>query len=269
MPYTPTTWTSGVTPLDTPELSNLETQYTEATNSFEQDLFTAFVLSGLVCTKDGTTANQLDVTAGVAFLLQTDSTLRRRATAASTTGQFTTATPSTTYYLDLNPDGTFSWGTSHSGVTNHLTICQATTDGSGNILAVTDERTLNTTLLTALLGFVKIPGLLLPANQIGKTSGGDLLDGTGAAGTYIKWSNGSAGSLFFQSPNGTTLWQLPFVHHSISASGTITHGLGRTPDTVRTECSTTASNTAGHDTLGSTTYHVTLGASQANDSICH
>lgn len=54
--------------------------------------------------------------------------------------------------------------------------------------------------------------------------------------------------------------------HSISASGTITHGLGYTPTEVKTECSITSSNTTGHDSIGSTTYHVTLGAAQANDS---
>ena len=55
MPYTATTWTNGTTALNSTHLTNLETQYTEATNSLEQDLFTAFVFSGLVATKDGRT----------------------------------------------------------------------------------------------------------------------------------------------------------------------------------------------------------------------
>lgn len=153
MSYSPTTWVDGTTALNQTHLNNLETQYTEASQSLERDLFTAFVFSGLVCTKDGTTVNQLDVTSGVAFLLQSsDSTLRRRATSASIAGQFTTATPSTTYYLDLNPDGTFNWGTAHSGQSNYLPICQVATDASGNISTVTDKRTLSTTLLGSMAG---------------------------------------------------------------------------------------------------------------------
>lgn len=173
MPYTPTNWSDNVTQGNHTTLNNLETQYLEATNSFEQDLFTGFVFSGLVCTKDGSVANQLDVTSGVAFPLQLDGTLRRRAMAASTAGQFTTSTPSTTYFLDLNRDGTWNWATTHSGA-SHLTVCSATTDGSGNILAVSDLRTLNTTLFSGMAGSMAIPnaGLitfttpLSAANQI-------------------------------------------------------------------------------------------------------
>jgi hypothetical protein len=182
MPYTPTSWVSGTTPVDATEMNNLETQYVEATNSLEQDLLTAFVLSGLVATKDGTIANQLDVTAGVAFLKQADNSLRRRAPAAQ---NFTTATPSTTYYLDLNPDGTWSWGTTHSGQSNYLTICSVTTDASGNISIVTDARTLGATLLSSMAGTLRLPAATLAgatiwtsANQ-GSGSGlnADLLDG--------------------------------------------------------------------------------------------
>lgn len=157
MPYVPTNWSDNVTQGNHTTLNNLETQYLEATNSFEQDLFTAFVFSGLVCTKDGTTPNQLDVTSGIAFLTQSDGTERRRAPGASTAGQFTTATPSTTYYLFLNNDGTWTWGTASTGPANSLAICQATTDGSGNILAVSDKRVLNTTLLSGMAGSMAIP----------------------------------------------------------------------------------------------------------------
>jgi hypothetical protein len=157
----------------------METQYSEATQSFEQDLFTAFVFNGLVSTIDGSIANQLDVTAGVAFPKQTDNTLRRRATIASTTGQFTTSTPSTTYYLDLNPDGTFSWGTSHSGVTNYLPICSATTNSGGNLLVVTDARTLTTAFL---LGGGILNGLTLAAGKNFKTQ--NTASGGGVTGKF-------------------------------------------------------------------------------------
>lgn len=154
MPYSPTTWTDGVTPADQVNMNHLETQYTEATNSIEQDLLTPFVLSGLTAAKDGTIANQLDVAAGVALVKQTDNTLRRWAPAAQT---FTTAVASTTYYLDLNPDGTLSWGTAHSTQANYLSICQVTTDASGNISGVADERAIGASMLAGMAGSLTLP----------------------------------------------------------------------------------------------------------------
>lgn len=176
MPYTKTTWNSGTAPgVDAPELNNLETQYTEATLSLEQDLFSAFVLNGLVATKDGTTASQLDITAGVAFLLQTDSTLRRRAPTSST--QSCSGHPSTTLFLDLNPDGTWSFGTAHSGTANYLPIAQVTTDASANILTVTDERTMTPSLLPGASAALSVPGgisaaSLPPVAQVNNTNAG-------------------------------------------------------------------------------------------------
>lgn len=146
MPYTPTHWVSGSTPCDAPELNNLEQQYLEATNSFEQDLFatSGFVWSGLVPTPTSG-APYLTVTKGVAYVPQSDGTLRRRVLAQSTQ---TTSLASTTYYLFLNSDGTWTWGTTSTGPTNSLAICSVTTDGSGNISSVTDKRP----LLAPLLG---------------------------------------------------------------------------------------------------------------------
>lgn len=198
MPYTSTSWVDGSTALNQSHLNNLETQYTEATNSFEQDLFTGFVFSGLVATKDGTVANKLDVTAGVAFLKQTDNTLRRRAPASSNQ---TTATPSTTYYLDLNPDGTWSWATSHTGQANYLPICQVTTDGSGNILAVTDERLLNATFLNGMAGQLDLPvlynGLTVATGATSLDNGGVTTSGTGiltTTGSIIAGTSVQVGS---------------------------------------------------------------------------
>lgn len=141
-------------------LNNIESQYSLSTSTFEQDLFTAFVLYGMVCTADGTTLNQLDMTAGVAFLLQTDSTVARQALAASIANQFLTTVINTTYYLDLNPNGTFSFATTHSGTANYLTICQCTTNSSGNISAVTDKRNLTTTLFASGSGNINTAGAI-------------------------------------------------------------------------------------------------------------
>lgn len=149
-PYAPTTWTSGVTPLSATNENNQETQARIALAGFNPDLIgSGFVLSGVTCAKDGSIANQLDVASGEAYLIMTDGTLARCDVATTT---FVTSVASTTYYLDLNPDGTWSWGTSHSGVTNRMFIAQATTDGSGNILVVTDNRTLYPTLLANAAG---------------------------------------------------------------------------------------------------------------------
>jgi len=94
---------------------------------------TSVVLSGAVATKDATTATQLDVTAAILYFASGD-----RISFPSAT--FATATASTTYYLDYNPDGTTSWGTAHSTQTGYVPIAQVTTDASGNVSAVTDER---------------------------------------------------------------------------------------------------------------------------------
>lgn len=151
MPYTTTSWTSGTTPVDAPEMNNLETQYAEATNSFEQDMFTAgWVQNGLVATKDGSVASQLDVTAGVAFLMQSDGTTRRRAPTSST--QSTTGHASTTMYLFLKTDGTFAWQTSSTPPSNALGIAHVTTDGSANISTVVDDRDLNPNLFSNAAG---------------------------------------------------------------------------------------------------------------------
>lgn len=95
-----------------------------------------FVVSGLVASKNATVANQLDVTAGTAVLKQANGAYITRDIAASS---FTTSVASI-YYLDLNPDGTYSWGTAPSTQANYLPIAEVTTDASGNISTVTDKR---------------------------------------------------------------------------------------------------------------------------------
>lgn len=155
MAYTATTWVDGTTAGNHTTMNNLETQYTQAITSFEQDLWTPFVLSGLVCTKDGSVATQLDVTAGIAFLKQSaDNSLQRRAPGAT---NFTTSTPSTTYFLYLQADGSWYWSTTNGPAPNSLHICNVVTDGSGNISTVQDFRVTVTSLLSGAAGQVNIP----------------------------------------------------------------------------------------------------------------
>lgn len=121
------------------------------------DLFgsTGFVLSGLTVTKDGTNANQIDIAAGVAYLVQTDGSLRRLAIG---TANYKTTSASTTFYLDLNPDGTFSWGGSHSSQSNYITIATVTSDASSNVNVITDTRQTLINLLSGIAGVVNLPG---------------------------------------------------------------------------------------------------------------
>ena len=137
-PYTKTAWSSGVTALNQTNMNNLETSAQTALNGINADFCGPFVLTGMTCTKDGTNANQLDIASGTAYITMSDGTTGKIAVGSDTT--HTTSTPSTTYYLFLKNDGTWQWGTSSSGPANSLQICHATTDGSGNINVVTDDR---------------------------------------------------------------------------------------------------------------------------------
>jgi hypothetical protein len=159
-------------------MNNLETQYTEATNSLPIGSCTAFVESGMVSTKDGSVASQLDITSGVAWLMQTDSTLRRRA--PTSTNRSTSGHPSTTMYLFLQNDGTYAWQTSSSGPSNSLAIAHCTTDGSSNILVVTDDRDLNPNLFNSALGnpFWGADALAQMKSQGGGSAGANIWVGT-------------------------------------------------------------------------------------------
>lgn len=152
---------------------------------YAQDLFAqGFVLSGLVASKDGTTASQLDVTSGVSYLVQSDGSVKRYAPSAAT---FATASASATYYLDFQPDGTWSFHTGHSTQTGYLTIATVTTDASSNIATVTDTR--------PYAGVVQLPEMASVPTAVGPT--GTLID---VAGTlYI--STGSAWTEVYVSPN--------------------------------------------------------------------
>jgi hypothetical protein len=196
MPYTKTSWTSGTTPVDAPEMNNEETQYTEATLSLNPDMGIGVVLTGMTGVRDGSNLAKLDFTGGTAYVKQLDGTFRERILASDSSGLYVVSVPSTTYYFDLNPDGTVSFATTHSAVTNHITIMSMTTDSSTHINVITDARprTLN----------------LFPGMDAGVTPqiGGDVLaqmksNGGGAAGQNI-WigttdpgSNAQEGDLWF------------------------------------------------------------------------
>ncbi len=192
MPYTKTTWVSNTTPLDAPEMNNLESQYGDAMASWNSDAWTPFILWGGACTKDGSINSQLDVAAGAYYPLQTDGTVCRRSIAAT---HYSTTVASTTYYLDANPDGTFSWGTAHSGQANYMPLCQVTTDSSADILVVTDERVFNTSFMSTMAagGTITFPGSL--------TLQGSQLQFNGSTGypILIEWSSAS-NEVYAQTP---------------------------------------------------------------------
>lgn len=121
---------------------------------YAKDLFTSsFVYSGLVATKDGTNAKQVDVSAGIVYILQTDGSLRRLSIAAYTAQ---IAFPNTTYYLDLNPDGTFSWAGTHSTQANYIPICTVTSDASSNVSTIIDSRPLTINFLNSAAGAINM-----------------------------------------------------------------------------------------------------------------
>ncbi|UOF90753.1 pyocin knob domain-containing protein [Fodinisporobacter ferrooxydans] len=146
----------------------LSTNLYSVDSLFVQDLFgnTSVVLSGGVATKDGTVANQLDVTAADVYF----SGGQHVNFAASQNGQFVTSVANTTYYLDYNSDGTTSWGTAHSTKAGYVPICQVTTDASGNISTVTDKRPTTVNLLTGAIGNVKFQNNVQASKFIGDGS---------------------------------------------------------------------------------------------------
>jgi hypothetical protein len=174
------------------QANNWESQYLEAMNSFGPDAVRAFVLSGGVGTIHGGLPKQMDVTQCIYYAFQTadtPQTYRRQVVNAT---NFTTATPSTTYFLDYNFDGTTSWGTAHSGTPNYVSIASVTTDGSGNISVITDVRPTNLDLFVAAVGRLKFGGSFIPT--VGSHSGVTfkVSAGNGAPGTL------DANEIYFQ-----------------------------------------------------------------------
>lgn len=224
------TYTSG-------NVNNDETQAGVALASFNPDLITgAFVLSGVACVKDSATANKLNITAGEAYLLMSDGTFARIDVAATSE---TTSALATTYYLDLNPDGSWGWATSHSGVSHYLPICQVTTDGAGNISTVTDKRVTTAMLLSAVSGGAQLPSplnvaltqqpLYAASVNTGVTFGQPpLLAGTMSGAALF---NGSTGYLTVPTsglPTGNSAWSLEGWFKTTASANQMIVGMGGT-----------------------------------------
>lgn len=125
---------------------------------YAQDMFSGgFIYSGLTVTKDGTIQNQVDVTAGIVYVKQSDGSLRRFAPTAT---NFRTSTPNNTYYLDFQPDGTWWWNTGHSTQANYINVATVTSDASGNVATVTqNSAAYQVTLMGGATGPVSVQGL--------------------------------------------------------------------------------------------------------------
>ena len=105
------------------------------------------VVSGGEAEKNGSTANQLDITAIVVIQKDADGKLDRVELGSTNK---TTLVGSSTYYLSLVPGAIdYSWGALPDAP--YVTIATVTTDGSGNIGAVTDTRPTTLTLFDNLL----------------------------------------------------------------------------------------------------------------------
>lgn len=137
-PFGAITVVSGSTPMNATWGNNAQLQSEIAINTLNPDLSGPFVLSGITCTKDGSVANQLDIASGTAYAVVGDGTVAKILVSADNT--HTTSTPTSIYFLYLQPDGTWYWSTSNSPATNSLPIAQVSTDGSGNISTVADVR---------------------------------------------------------------------------------------------------------------------------------
>lgn len=103
------------------------------------------VITGGVATKNGSTANQLDITAIKAIQRVAATGYIDRVELSAKTK--TTVLAGTVYYLDLEDAAAdYTWGTSHPAG-DYIPIAEVTTDASANISVVTDVRPLAARLL--------------------------------------------------------------------------------------------------------------------------
>lgn len=256
-PYSSTLWSQGVTPLNASNMNNIESQAGIALHGFGPDVLnTGFVYSGCTCTKDGVTANQLDIAAGRAYVLLSDSTFGLIVVGADNT--HVTSTPSTTYYLYLQPDGTFYWSTTNAPATHSLGICQVTTDASGNILTVTDTRSLNNILFPNMLGNLGLPNL--------RSVGSFLAAGSGSPGVGVIVAQ--ALSVHVTATTLTTiLTYSPAAsgYYRINAFASIGNGTPIQPITVSVTFTDADSTTSRTDNMSTSTFgqQVVAGADAA------
>lgn len=128
---------------------------------------------------NGTTATtQVDIASGLAYLIESDGTLTRCVIGATSE---TTVSTNTTYYLYLQPDGTWYWSTSNAPAANSLAIAQVTTDGAGNVKAVSDLRSLNIPLFSGAAGRMSIPPISGPMSATGALTS---LGGQASVGSF-------------------------------------------------------------------------------------
>lgn len=208
------TWVNASAPgISASALNAIETEYDEAINSFNQDMFSGgFVLSGLTCSINGGNASQLDIASGVAYLVQSDGSLRRRAIGSTNK---TAVSNNTVYYLDVDPDGTLQWATSHSGTSNHITICSVTTDGSHHLLEITDAWVTTASIFSTMTGHLDLPS--------GSTAGGSQIwtaanDGSGS-GLDADTLDGHDTSYFLGLSTGGTVSATTNFTSSLQKSG--------------------------------------------------
>jgi hypothetical protein len=105
-------------------------------------------------------------------------------------------------------------------VTNHLTICSLTTDGSGNINVVSDARTLGATLLPTAQSSVAVPGDFLYGAGVGATFNRFQFDSANRAS--VQWtptSGGSAQVHAWNAWNGSSAYNAFAVGGSFGGAG--------------------------------------------------
>lgn len=260
--YGATVWQNSpatATPLQAAVMTNWDAIYTESSLSIGPDeIATGFVLSGLLCTGAAGQA-ALTVPLGTAYLVQSDGTLRQRKVSATTK---TTATTSSTYYLDLNPDGTWSWGTSHSIETNYLPICQVTTDSSGNILVVTDERARVATLFPGLFGTDGKGALAFGATTYWGAQPYLSIDLLGSAvGTGVVTPAAPSGTVVSGSGLGTGVYKYVVTYLSPNGKSAQSLALALTTTTGNQEINLTAIPTGPNGVTERNIYRTVVGGS--------
>lgn len=135
------------------------------------------VLKGGLATKNGTTANQLDITPATVLIKDTSTGYISRVEISTPSKSTTLA--NATFYLDVALNATdYSFGTSHpSG--DYIALAEVATDGSGNIATVNDVRPLTSTMLSGMDGKILIPGANVTGNvPTAVTKSGDTMTGS-------------------------------------------------------------------------------------------
>lgn len=117
-----------------------------------------WVVAGGLATFPGSPLNQISVNTVSANILQVDGSYRHVGVTGTT---YTTSSLSTTYFLDLQPDGTMSWGVAHSLQAGYLPLASVTTNGSGNVLVVTDVRVLSAGISANNIGLGTVNNTIL------------------------------------------------------------------------------------------------------------